>query len=165
MKLRVWLLTIVVVLANVGGNVILKAAMLEVPPQAGPIAAILQPVAFLGLGVLTAWMLLRMYLLGLADLSYVVPVSAFGYVLSAIAGAFYFHEHVPVQGWIGTVAIMIGAALTGLTEHRTHPAVQPCAEPPSSLSSRDHTGAESSGCGLLKPRPKGAVCTSETTNS
>ena len=95
MKLRVWLLTFVVILANVGGNVILKQAMLYAPPEAGPIASILQPVAILGIAVLTAWMLLRMWLLGMADLSFVVPVSAVGYVLSAFAGVVFFHERVP----------------------------------------------------------------------
>jgi len=131
MKLRVWLLTVVVVLANVAGNAILKAAMLAAPAAAGPIGSILQPVAMLGIAILTGWMLLRMYLLGLADLSFVVPVSAFGYVLNAIAGVVVFHEHVPFQGWIGTVLIMLGAALTGLTVHSTHHAA------PDDSASRD----------------------------
>lgn len=132
MKLRIWLLTCVVILANVGGNVILKQAMLYAPPEAGPIVSILQPVALLGIVVLTTWMLLRIWLLGMADLSFVVPVSAVGYVLSALAGAFFFHERVPVRGWIGTVVIMLGAALTGLTEHSTRPGPPPSASEPRS---------------------------------
>jgi drug/metabolite transporter (DMT)-like permease len=117
MRLRVWLLTVVVVLANVGGNAILGYAMQQAPTTAGVIGSILQPVAIVGIVVLTAWMLLRMRLLGLADLSFVVPVTAIGYVLSALAGVFLLHEHVPLRGWIGTVIIMAGATLTGLTDH------------------------------------------------
>jgi drug/metabolite transporter (DMT)-like permease len=117
MKFRVWLLTGVVVLANVGGNAILGYAMKQAPASAGVIGSILQPVAILGIVVLTTWMLLRMRLLGLADLSFVVPVTACGYVLSALAGVFFLHEQVPARGWIGTVIIMVGATLTGLTEH------------------------------------------------
>ena len=117
MKFRVWLLTGVVVLANVGGNAILGYAMKQAPASAGVIGSILQPVAILGIVVLTTWMLLRMRLLGLADLSFVVPVTAFGYVLSALAGVFFLHEQVPLRGWIGTVIIVVGATLTGLTEH------------------------------------------------
>lgn len=117
MRFRVWLLTLVVVLANVGGNAILGYAMKQAPASAGVIGSILQPVALIGIVVLTTWMLLRMRLLGLADLSFVVPVTAVGYVLSALAGVFLLHEHVPVRGWIGTVIIMVGATLTGLTEH------------------------------------------------
>jgi drug/metabolite transporter (DMT)-like permease len=117
MRLRVWLLTLVVILANVGGNAILGYAMKQAPATAGVIGSILQPVAMLGIAVLIAWMLLRMRLLGLADLSFVVPVTAVGYVLSALAGVILLHEHVPLRGWIGTVIIMAGATLTGLTEH------------------------------------------------
>ncbi len=140
MKLRVWLLTFVVILANVGGNVILKQAMLYAPPSAGPIASILQPVAILGISILTAWMLLRMWLLGMADLSFVVPVSAVGYVLAAVAGAVFFHERVPARGWIGTVVIMLGAILTGLTEHSARPS-PPLLSRDRAFQSRDREGA------------------------
>ena len=85
------------------GNTILGYAMKQAPASAGVIGSILQPVAILGIVILTTWMLLRMRLLGLADLSFVVPVTAVGYVLSALAGVFLLHEHVPVRGWIGTV--------------------------------------------------------------
>ena len=130
MKPRLWLLTAIVVFANVAGNVIIKQAMLNAPPAAGVIASILQPVAILGIAVLSAWMLLRMWLLGMADLSFVVPVSAVGYVLSAFAGVYFFQERVPARGWIGTVLIMLGAALTGLTEHNSPPTV-PSSKPQS----------------------------------
>lgn len=129
MRLRVWLLTFVVVLTNVGGNAILGYAMQQALPSAGVIGSILQPVAMIGIVVLTIWMLLRMRLLGMADLSFVVPVSAFGYVLSALAGVLLLHEHVPVRGWIGTVIIMAGAILTGLTEHETKADVLVAANP------------------------------------
>ena len=125
MRLRVWLLTVVVVLANVGGNSILGYAMQHAPATVGVIGSILQPVAIVGIVVLTAWMLLRMRLLGLADLSFVVPVTAIGYVLSALAGVLLLHEHVPLRGWIGTVIIMAGATLTGLTEHKTQSQATP----------------------------------------
>ena len=121
MRFRVWLLTVVVVLANVGGNAILAYAMKQAPAGAGVIGSILQPVAVLGIVILTSWMLLRMRLLGLADLSFVVPVTAVGYVLSAVAGVLFLHEQVPLRGWIGTIVIMAGATLTGLTEHETKP--------------------------------------------
>jgi len=38
-------------------------------------------------------------------------------VLTALAGVLFLHEQVPLRGWIGTVIIMVGATLTGLTEH------------------------------------------------
>ena len=169
MKLRLWLLTAIVVLANVAGNVIIKQAMLNVPPEAGVIASILQPVAVLGILVLSVWLLLRMWLFGLADLSFVVPVSAVGYVLSAFAGVYFFQERVPARGWIGTVLIMLGAALTGLTEHSSPPTAPPSKPRPREaplpsrpflsrpFQSRDRKGAVLPS----EPRPQGAVPPSE----
>jgi drug/metabolite transporter (DMT)-like permease len=42
-----------------------------------------------------------------------------------MAGVFLLHEHVPLRGWIGTVIIMAGATLTGLTEHEDKPHATP----------------------------------------
>ena len=50
-----------------------------------------------------------------ADLSFVLPVTAVGYVLNAILGAVFLHEHVSVMRWAGTALIMTGAVVTGLT--------------------------------------------------
>ena len=171
MKPRLWLLTCVVVLANVAGNVIIKQAMLNAPPDAGIIASILQPVAILGIAVLSAWMLLRMWLLGMADLSFVVPISAVGYVLSAFAGVYFFQERVPARGWIGTVLIMLGAALTGLTEHSSPPSApsassdprpQAALLPSRPFQSRPFQGRDRQGAVLPdEPRPDGAVPPSE----
>jgi uncharacterized membrane protein len=121
MRLRLWAFTVLVVLANVAGNLVLALGMKQAPRAAGPIAAILQPVAIGGIVLLIAWMLLRMRLLGWADLSFVVPVSAFGYVMSALAGVVFLHEQVPVRGWMGIALIMAGATLTGSTENSEEP--------------------------------------------
>jgi len=115
MRLKVWLLTLTVVATNVVGNFVLAVAMRNAPASAGVVTSLLQPMAYLGIAILTTWMLLRMRLLGLADLSFVVPVTAFGYVLNALAGVLLLKEHLGVRGWLGTVAIMAGSILTGLT--------------------------------------------------
>jgi uncharacterized membrane protein len=116
MHFRVWLLMLVVIAANVGGNFVLDLGMRHAPPQAGVIQSIFHPVAIAGIAVLICWMLLRMRLMGLADLSFIAPVSAVGYVLTPMAGVAFLHEHVATRGWIGIVLIMLGAALTGFTE-------------------------------------------------
>jgi uncharacterized membrane protein len=72
-----------------------------------------------GIALLIAWALMRIRLLGLADLSFVLPVTAIGYVLNAVVGAVWLGEHVSAQRWAGTLLIMAGAALTSMTEART----------------------------------------------
>ena len=119
MKPATVLLTAAVVVLNVLGNFALGWGMKHAPASAGPILSLLQPFVILGIVLLIAWTLLRIRLLGRADLSYVVPVTAVGYVLSAVMGAAFMNEHVSLQRWSGTLLIFAGAALTGLTPTAT----------------------------------------------
>ncbi|QOY86937.1 EamA family transporter [Paludibaculum fermentans] len=120
MKPATLLLTAAVVVLNVLGNFALSWGMKHAPASAGPILSLLQPFVILGIVMLIAWTLLRIKLLGLADLSFVLPVTAVGYVLSAVMGAVFLHEHVSLQRWSGTLLIFAGAALTGLTPAETN---------------------------------------------
>lgn len=120
MKPATLLLTAAVVVLNVLGNFALGWGMKHAPADAGPILSLLQPFVILGIVMLIAWTLLRIKLLGLADLSFVLPVTAVGYVLSAVMGAAFLHEHVSLQRWSGTLLIFAGAALTGLTPSATN---------------------------------------------
>ena len=64
-----------------------------------------------GIGFLILWMLTRMTLLGWADLSYVLPITALGYVLSTVLGVVFLGEIVSGKRWAGTVLIVLGTAL------------------------------------------------------
>jgi uncharacterized membrane protein len=115
MRLKTLSLSAVVVLLNTAGNFYLGLGMKQAPADLGPILSLLQPWVLLGIALLIVWTLLRMKLLEWADLSYVLPVTAVGYVLNAILGAVFLHESVSVLRWTGTALIMAGASLTGLT--------------------------------------------------
>ncbi len=79
------------------------------------IEAIFSPWVLLGTTLLIFWLLSRMTLLGWADLSYVLPVTSIGYVLTALLGRYYFNEQISWQRWMGTLLIVIGISLVGLT--------------------------------------------------
>lgn len=119
MRRSTLLLLAVVILSNVAGNFVLALGMKSAPPGAGPVAALWHPMVIAGIALLICWTLLRMKLLGLADLSYVLPVTAVGYVLNALAGAVFLHEQVSAQRWAGTLLIVAGAALTARTAAAT----------------------------------------------
>ena len=72
-----------------------------------------------GVGLLIVWLLSRMALLSLADLSFVLPVTSIGYVLTAVVGWAVLGEHISAGRWAGTLLIMGGTALVGSTEART----------------------------------------------
>ena len=122
--LKTKLLTLFVVATNVLGNVSMSWGMKHQSAELGfsPLAyirLIFSPWVLLGTMLLVLWLLSRMTLLGWADLSYVLPVTSIGYVLTAIAGRSVLGEEISYQGWAGTVLIVIGIILVGLTKPNT----------------------------------------------
>jgi uncharacterized membrane protein len=117
-------LTAFVVLTNVLGNFAMSWGMKHQPTALpdSPLAyiqIIFSPWVLTGTALLILWLLSRMTLLSWADLSYVLPVTSIGYVLTAILGKYFFGEHITWQRWLGTGAIMIGMILVGLTSPNT----------------------------------------------
>ena len=127
--LKVKLLTVFVVLSNVFGNVAMSWGMKHQTVELGLsplpyIRLIFSPWILFGTTLLIFWLLSRMTLLSWADLSYVLPVTSIGYVLNAILGRYLFGEEISWQRWLGTVAIIAGIALVGLTTANTTSAPQ-----------------------------------------
>ena len=55
-----------------------------------------------------------MTLLSWADLSYVLPVTAIGYVLVALVGRALLNEQISAKRWAGILLIMAGVALVSI---------------------------------------------------
>lgn len=79
----------------------------------------LNPFVALGISALVLGLLTRMALLSVADLSFVLPLTATGYIFSTLLGRFFLAEQVTLGGWLGTVLIFLGTALVGSTSERT----------------------------------------------
>jgi drug/metabolite transporter (DMT)-like permease len=83
--------------------------------------AMLDPFVAMGIAALILALLTRMALLSLADLSFVLPVTAVGYVIAVFLGKVFLHETVTGQRWLGALLIFAGAALVGSTSRSTTP--------------------------------------------
>ena len=83
------------------------------------LTAIFTPYVALGIVLLIVWLLSRMALLSWADLSYVLPLTAIGYIITAIIGSVVLKERISAARWSGTLLIVAGTALVGLTDSRT----------------------------------------------
>ena len=83
--------------------------------------AMVDPFVALGIAMLILALLTRMALLSLADLSFVLPVTAIGYVLATLFGQLFLHEAVTIRQWMGTVLIFLGTGLVGTTSQNTTP--------------------------------------------
>lgn len=120
LDLKTPLLTILVVLADVSGNTTMSWGLKHQNPLVGVsplayLALIFDPWLVLGTALLLVWFLSRVILFSWADLSYVLPVTSFSYVLNALTGHFLLNEHIAWPRWIGTLIITAGAVLVGLT--------------------------------------------------
>ncbi|MFN7995687.1 MAG: hypothetical protein U0Q18_18905 [Bryobacteraceae bacterium] len=117
--------TALVILSNLFGNFSLSwglrqvGRLISLSPWAY-VEALFNPWVALGVSLLIVWLLSHMALLSWADLSYVLPVTSIGYVLSALAGRFFLHEDISNWRWAGILLIVIGVTLVARTApHRS----------------------------------------------
>src|SRR6267154_548053 len=99
------LFAIVTILSNVAGNSFLTKGIRELGSVGNSpfalIAALFHPWVALGVVLLIVWTLTHMALLSWADLSYVMPVTAIGYVVTAFAARFFLAEAISPARWTG----------------------------------------------------------------
>jgi len=117
-KTRVF--TALVILTNVLGNFSLSHGMRQVGATVSvSVPAYLQaftnPWVIAGMALLIIWLLAQLSLLSWADLSYVLPVTAIAYVLTAVLGNLAGGEPVAALRWLGILLITAGAILVGRT--------------------------------------------------
>jgi len=103
------ILTAVVILSNVLGNLALSIGMKT---------AFFSPMVLLGVVLLIVWLLSRMALLSWADLSFVLPVTSIGYVISALFAKVFLAEQITATRWLGTLLIVSGMLLVAFTKPR-----------------------------------------------
>ena len=113
---QVWRLVALVTLLKPLSNLFLAWGMRELPqsPLFEPLLylrAMIDPLVILGIVMQIVWLLTRMSLLSVADLSFVLPVTASGYVISTLLGRFVLHEQVSPSRWLGAILISAGSAL------------------------------------------------------
>ncbi|HEY1679913.1 MAG TPA: EamA family transporter [Candidatus Sulfotelmatobacter sp.] len=104
-----------------------QAGIIDIHHLASVFAVILNPFIIVGIALLLAFMYSYMNALSFADLSYVLPATALGYVGMTLLSVFWLHEQVSFRRWAGVASIVIGVGLVAgspartetPTEHRT----------------------------------------------
>lgn len=119
-------LALAVVFFNVTGNYFLSVGMRSLGPLVSPspvayIAAMLHPTVLIGIGLLICWLVAQLSLFSWADLTYVLPITASAYVISALLGAFSLGERVAPSHWLGILLIAGGVLVVSRTRARTAP--------------------------------------------
>jgi uncharacterized membrane protein len=122
--------TVIVILSNVLGNSLLSRGLrgvgviLALSPLPY-IKALFNPWVAVGVSLLILWLLSSMALLSWADLSYVLPVTAIGYVLVAVTARIFLHEQISTWRWAGIALIVAGVTLVSRTAAVTAQAASP----------------------------------------
>ena len=114
LRVKTALFVVIVVLTNAFGDFFLKRGLPADSRLVSPldyVAALFQPWVAVGVALLILWQMSRMALLSWADLSYVLPVTAVGYVVVALIGKLLLDEQITAQRWAGIVLIVAGVAL------------------------------------------------------
>jgi drug/metabolite transporter (DMT)-like permease len=117
------LFAVLTILSNVAGNSFLTHGMQQLGDIGNSplalIGALFHPWVALGVVLLIVWTLTHMALLSWADLSYVMPVTAISYVVTAFAARLFLGETVSPARWIGIVLVTAGVTLVGRTAAAT----------------------------------------------
>ena len=122
--IRTYLLLLLFLALRAFGNLCLAWGTKRLPETlaADPLVylrSMMDPAVALGIAMLIMALLTRLALLSVADLSFILPMTAIGYVLAAVLGRFFLHEAVSPQRWLAVTLIFGGAALVSSTPHST----------------------------------------------
>src|SRR5216110_1128338 len=79
------------------------------------------PSILLGVALETIFFGALLYLLSQRDVSLIWPLTALGFVLTAIAAKFILHEDIHWTRWLGVALIVVGAALVSYSEKMKRP--------------------------------------------
>jgi uncharacterized membrane protein len=87
-------------------------------------SALTSPEVLMGTICLIVFFALYTAALSWADLSFVLPATAFGYVLNVAAGYFFLNETVSPVRWAGSIVITLGVLFVSRSGHRTTPILE-----------------------------------------
>jgi drug/metabolite transporter (DMT)-like permease len=120
----------VIIVSSALGNVLLSKGMKQLGDIShqpawrivgSALAAMLNPWVAAGVALLALFFFSYLAALSWADLSYVLPATAPGYLLTAGLSYWLLGERISVWRWLGTVLIVAGVVLVVRTEKRRMP--------------------------------------------
>ena len=134
MTLRKYLVILSIVFFGSVGDAFLARGMkyvgsVDVRHANNLLVALGNPFVIVGIFFLLAFMWSYMTALSFADLSYVLPATALGYVNMILLSIFWLHEHVSPQRWVGVAFIVTGVGVVAGGPSRTEHSSSKISEP------------------------------------
>jgi len=121
---RRWLILLAVMLGASIGDALLGIGMKQVGPVSltdlSPLFfALKSPWIIAGIIVLLGFMASYMTALSWADITFVLPATAFGNVVVTLLSKFWLHERVSASRWLGVALIVVGVGFVANGPSRT----------------------------------------------
>jgi drug/metabolite transporter (DMT)-like permease len=88
------------------------------------VLALMNPWVILGTVFLIAFFACYLTALSWADLTFVLPATAIGYVFMALLSVFFLHEHVSIYRWAGILLITTAVGFVANQPHKTTPPIE-----------------------------------------
>ena len=113
------------------GDTLLSHGMSQVGPVSFSnlgllLTALKNPWVISGILLLLGFFASYLTALSWADLTFVLPATAFGYIVVALLAHFWQHEHISVSRWVGILLIVSGVGFVANGPSLTqHPAQEP----------------------------------------
>src|ERR1035438_652822 len=126
LSLQQYLVLLAVMLTAAVGDTLLSHGMTQVGPVSVAhlgmlLVAMRNPWVITGIVCLLGFFASYLTALSWADLTFVLPSTAFGYVVVALLSKFWLHEPVSAYRWLGIVLIVCGVGFVAngpsLTQH------------------------------------------------
>src|ERR1035437_10551824 len=131
LSLQQYLVLLAVMLTAAVGDTLLSHGMTQVGPvSVGHLGMLLvamrNPWVITGILCLLGFFASYLTALSWADLTFVLPSTAFGYVVVALLSKFWLHETITLYRWVGILLIVCGVGFVAngpsLTQHESkHP--------------------------------------------
>jgi drug/metabolite transporter (DMT)-like permease len=132
LNFRKYLVLLSVIIFGSIGDVLLARGMrdigqLSVSQIPHLIPALLNPWILLGIGCLLIFFTSYSTALSWADLTFVLPATAIGYVVLALLSQYFLHEQISWERWVGILLIVVGVGFVagGPSTTERQPGEQP----------------------------------------
>jgi drug/metabolite transporter (DMT)-like permease len=126
---RKYLVLLAIIVFGSFGDVLLSRGMRDVGQISFKqiphlIPALANPWILVGIGCLLVFFTSYSTSLSWADLTFVLPATAIGYVVIALLSHFWLHEQISIQRWLGILLIVIGVGFVAGGPHRSDQTVE-----------------------------------------
>ena len=125
-KRKVWILLLIGLLSEAVGFILIKRGLHSTPPFSSQsltslvfIGAILKsPQVLIGTAFEALHFGVLMELLSVSDLSYIIPLTSIGYILTPLSALLFLGEGIPPVRWIGILLVCLGVTMVSLSDRQ-----------------------------------------------